>query len=46
MCSWVGQHAPSFERQLWGLPSRVEYHSPQGVFIPQVYGTIASLLWS
>ena len=28
-----------------GLPSRVEYLSPQGVLLPQVYGTIASPLW-
>ena len=42
---WVGPHAPSFGRQLWGLPSRVEYLSPQGVLLPLVYGTTASLLW-
>ena len=30
MCPWVGPHAPSFGRLLWGLPSRVEYLSPQG----------------
>ena len=29
MCSWVGPHAPSCGRQLWGLPSRMEYLSPQ-----------------
>ena len=45
MCPWVGPHAPSFGRQLWGLPSRVEYISPQGVLLPLVYGTTASLLW-
>ena len=45
MCSWVGPHAPSFGRQLWGLPSRVEYLSPQGVLLPLVYGTTASPLW-
>ena len=28
-----------------GLPSRVEYLSPQGVLLPLVYGTTASLLW-
>ena len=28
-----------------GLPSRVEYLSPQGVLLPRVYGTIASPLW-
>ena len=32
-------------RQLWGLPSRVEYLSPQGVLLPLVYGTTASPLW-
>ena len=45
MCPWVGPHAPSFGRQLWGLPSRVEYFSPQGVLLPLVYGTTASPLW-
>ena len=45
MCPWVGPHAPSFERQLWGLPSHVEYLSPRGVLLPLVYGTTASLLW-
>ena len=45
MCPWVGPHAPSFGRQLWGLPSRLEYLSPQGVLLPLVYGTTASLLW-
>ena len=45
MCPWVGPHAPSFGRQLWGLPSRVEYLSPQGVLLPLVYGTSASPLW-
>ena len=45
MCPWVGPHAPSFGRQRWGLPSRVEYLSPQGVLLPLVYGTTASLLW-
>ena len=44
MCPWVGPHAPSFGRQLWGLPSRVEYLSPQGVLLPLVYGTTASPL--
>ena len=28
-----------------GLSSRVEYLSPQGVLLPLVYGTTASLLW-
>ena len=45
MCPCVGPHVPSFLRQLWGLPSRVEYLSPQGVLLPLVYGTTASLLW-
>ena len=45
MCPWVGPHAPSFGRQLWGVPSRVEYLSPQGVLLPLVYGTTASPLW-
>ena len=45
MCPWVGPHATSFGRQLWGLPSRVQYLSPQGVLLPRVYGTIASPLW-
>ena len=45
MCPWVGQHAPSFGRQLWGLPSRVEHLPPQGILLPIVYGTTASSLW-
>ena len=45
MCPWVGPHAPSFGRQLWGLPSRVVYLSPQGVLLPLVYRTTASPLW-
>ena len=45
MCPWVGPHATSFGRQLWGLPSRVEYLSPQGVLLPLVYSTTASPLW-
>ena len=45
MCQWVGPHAPSFGRQLWGLPSRVEYLLPQGVLLPLVYSTTTSLLW-
>ena len=45
MCPWVGPHAPSFGRQLWGLASRVECLSPQGVLLPLVYGTTASPLW-
>ena len=46
MCPWVGPHDPSFGRQLWGLPSRVEYLSAQEVLLPLVYGTTASPLWS
>ena len=45
MCPWVGPHAPSFGWQLWGLPSRVDYLSPQWVLLPLVYGTTASPLW-
>ena len=45
MCPSVGPQAPSFGRQLPGLPSRVEYLSPQGLLLPLVYGTTASLLW-
>ena len=45
MSPWVGPQAPSFGRQLWGLPSRVEYLSPQGVLLPLVYRTTASPLW-
>ena len=45
MCPWVGSHAPSCGRQLWGLPSRMEYLSPQGVLLPRGYGTTASPLW-
>ena len=45
MRPWVGHHAPSFERQLWGLLSRVGYLSPQWVLLPLVYGTTASPLW-
>ena len=45
MCLWVGSHAPSSERQFWGLPSRMEYLSPQGVLLPRVYGTTASPPW-
>ena len=45
MCSWVGPHAPSFWRQLWGLHSRVEYLSPLGILLPLVYGKTASPLW-
>ena len=45
MCPWVGPYAPSFGRQLLGLPNRVEYVSPQGVLLPLVYGTTASPLW-
>ena len=45
MCPWVGSHAPSCGRQLCGLPSRMEYLSPQGVTLQRVYGTTASILW-
>ena len=45
MCPWVGPHAPSFWRQLRGLPSHVEYLSLQGVLLPLVYDTTASSLW-
>ena len=45
MCPWVGPHAPSFGRQLWVLPNRVEHLSPQGVLLPRVCGTTASPLW-
>ena len=45
MCPWVGSHAPSCGRQLWGLPSCVEYLSPQGVLLPRVYGNVVSPLW-
>ena len=45
ICPWVGPHAPSFGRQLYGPPSRVGYLSPQGVLLPLVYGTTASPLW-
>ena len=45
MCPRVGPHAPSFGRQLWGLPSSVEYLSPQGVLLSLVYGTTAPPLW-
>ena len=45
MRPWVGTHSPSFGRQLWGLPSLVEYLSPQGVLLPLVLGTTALPLW-
>ena len=45
MCPCVGAHAPSFRRQLWGLPRRMVYPSPQGVLLPRVYGTAASPVW-
>ena len=45
MCPWVGSHAPSCGRQLWRLPSCMEYLSPQRVLLPRVYGTTASGLW-
>ena len=45
MCPWVGPHTPFFGQQLWGLPSRVEYLSSPGVFLPLVYGTTSSPMW-
>ena len=45
MCPWVGPHAPSFGRQVWGLPCRGEYLSLQGVLLPLFYGATASPLW-
>ena len=36
---------PLLGRSSGGLPSRVEYLSPQGVLLPLVYGTTASPLW-
>ena len=45
MYPWVGPHAPSFGRQLWGLPSGVEYLSPQGVLLPLLYSTTAPHWW-
>ena len=36
---------PLLVRKLWGLPSCVEYISPQGLLLPPVYGTTASPLW-
>ena len=43
--SAVGSHAPSCGRQLWGLPSHMEYLSQQRVLLPRVYGTTNSPLW-
>ena len=45
ICPWVGSHALSCGQQLWGLPSRVDYLSPQQVLLPRVYGMSASPLW-
>ena len=45
MCPWVGSHAPSCGRQFWGLSSRMEYLSTQGVLLLRVYGTTASAPW-
>ena len=45
MWPWVGPHAPSFGRLLWGLPSRVEYLSPQGLLLPLVYSRTPSPSW-
>ena len=36
---------PSVRPQLWGLPNRVEYLSPQGVLLPLVYRTTATPSW-
>ena len=44
MCPLVGSHAPSCGRQLWGLPRRMDYLSPQGVLLPRVYSRAASPL--
>ena len=44
MCPWVGPHVPSFGRQLWGLPSLVEYLSQQRVLLSLVCGTTTSSL--
>ena len=41
MCPCVGPHAPSFGRQLWGLPSRMQYLPPQEVLLPRVYSTMS-----
>ena len=43
--SMCGATCPLLWAALWGLPSRVEYLSPQGVLLPLVYGTTASPLW-
>ena len=45
ICPWVGSHAPSCGRQLWGLPSCMQSLSTQGVLLPGVYGTSASPLF-
>ena len=45
MCPGVRPNAPSFMRQLSGLPSRVEYLSSEGILLPLVYGTTSSPLW-
>ena len=38
MCPWLRSQAPLCGRQLWLLPSRMEYLSPEGVLLPRVYG--------
>ena len=45
MCPWVGPVPPPLGGSSGGLPSRVEYLSPQAVLLPLVYGTTASPLW-
>ena len=44
MCPWPGSPGPCCGRQLWGLPSLMEYLSSQGVLLPRFYGTTASPL--
>ena len=44
MCPWVGPHAPTLGGPSGGLPSRLEYLSPQGLLLPRVYGMITSPL--
>ena len=44
MWPWIWSHAPPLRAAALELPSRTEYLSPQGVLLPQVYGTTASPL--
>ena len=44
MCLWVGPHAPSFGRQLWGAAQPCGV-SLTMVLLPRVYGTTTSPLW-